>query len=172
MTGTLVRYTIHASSLKEKCLRYSFSIQHCPGRWHKDANAISCNPVATVEALISLCPTHPSFKDVHLLDNIDTVMELAAIQAMMNTGDNSAAMTSDHILASCWNDQSYTNLINSINQGFPSKCSLTEPDTHDFWEVWYQLSTNRGLVLMDGRIIIPKSFRKKHYTACNQPTKV
>ena len=67
-------------------------------------------------------------------------------------------MTSDHIWASGWNDQSYMTLINSINQGFPSKCSLTESDIQNFWEVWHQLSTERDLVLMDGRIVIPKSF--------------
>ena len=50
--------------LKEKPLRYFFTIQHCPGKWHKGADAISHNPVATVEALLSPCPTQPSFKPV------------------------------------------------------------------------------------------------------------
>ena len=27
--------------LKEKYLRYSFNIQHCPGKWHKGADVIS-----------------------------------------------------------------------------------------------------------------------------------
>ena len=70
--------------LKEKCLRYFFTIQHCPGKWHKGADAISHNPVATVEAFLSLCSTHPSSKDVHLSDNVDA-MELATIQAIMNS---------------------------------------------------------------------------------------
>ena len=83
---------------KEKYLRYSFSIQHCPGKWHKGADAISCNPVTTAEALICLCPTHPSSKDVHLLDNIDA--------AMMNISDNNAAITPDYIRALGQNDQS------------------------------------------------------------------
>ena len=42
----------------KKCLRYFFTLQHCPCKWHKGADAISCNPVATAEALISLCSTH------------------------------------------------------------------------------------------------------------------
>ena len=53
--------------LKEKCLRYHFSIQHCPGKWHRGADAISRNPVATVESLISICPTNPSPKDITFL---------------------------------------------------------------------------------------------------------
>ena len=58
------------------------------------------------------------------------------------------------------NDQSYRNLIKSINQRFPSKHSFIEPDIRDFWEVRHRLSTDRGLMLMDGRIVIPKSLKK------------
>ena len=86
--------------LKKKSLRYFFPIQHCPGKWHKGAHAISCNPVATVEALLSLYPKQPSFKDVHLSENIDTAMELATIQAITNSSNDVAAMSSDHIHAS------------------------------------------------------------------------
>ena len=146
--------------LKEKCLRYSFSIQHCPGKWHKGPDTVSRNPVDTVEALINLCPTHPSSKDVHLSDKIDAAMEIATIQSTINA-DNNAAMTPDHIRASGRDDEIYTNLINTINQGFPSKRSTTEPNIRDFWEVRHRLSADRGLVLMDGRIVIPKSLRRK-----------
>ena len=55
---------------------------------------------------------------------------------MMNIGNNNASMPPNHLRALDWKDQSYTNLINSINQGFPPKCSLTEPDIRDFFEVW------------------------------------
>ena len=44
---------------------------------------------------------------------------------------------------------------------FSPKRNLTEPDIRDFWEVWHQLSNDRGLVLMDRRIVIPKPLRKK-----------
>ena len=114
--------------------------------------------MGTVEALISLCPTHPSSKNVHLWHNIDAATELASIQATMNTSDSNAAITPNHFRETGRNDQSYTNFINSINQGFLFKHSLTEPDIHNFWEVWHRLST-------DGRIVIPKSLRRKvlHY---------
>ena len=69
--------------LKEKCLRYFFIIQHCLGNWYKSVDGISFNSVAMGEALISLCPTHPSSKDVHLSDNIYATMELATIQARL-----------------------------------------------------------------------------------------
>ena len=157
--------------LKEKCLRYSFSIQHCSGKRHKSTNAISHNPVAMVEALVSLCPTHPSSKDVHLSDKIDAAVQAATIQATTNACNNNAVTTPDHIQVSGRSDNLYTKLIHAINQGFSHKCSLTKPDICDFWEVQHQLSTDRGLVLMDGRIIIPKSLRTKilhHLHAAHQ----
>ena len=105
----------HLFKLKEKSLRYFF-IQHCSGKWHKGVDAISCNPVATVETILSLCSLHLSPKDVPFLDNIDAAMELATIQMIMNSGDNNTAMSPDYIHT--W-----------------AKCSLTEPEICDFWEV-------------------------------------
>ena len=67
----------------------------------------------------------------------------------MNTSDDNAATIPD------------PNIINSINQGFPSKLSLAESDICNFWEIWYQLGTEKGLVFMGGRNIIPKSLRGK-----------
>ena len=98
-----------------------------------------------MEALLSLCPTQPSVKDIHLSENIDA-MELATIQAITNSSNDVTAMLPDHIHASSQNDQSYTTLIKRINQRFPTKCSLTEPEIHDSWEVRHCLSTERDLV--------------------------
>ena len=88
-------------------------------------------------------------------------MELAAIQAAVNIDNNTAVITPDHIRASGRNDKTYTTLINAINQGFSPKRNLTEPDIRDFWEVRHRLSNDKGLVLMDRRIVIPKPLRKK-----------
>ena len=151
----------HLFRLKEKCLRYPFTIQHCPGKWHRGADAISRKPVATVKSLISICPTNPSPRDIHLSNSRDVAMELAAIQAAVNINNNTTVITPDHIRALGRNDNIYTTLINAINQGFPLKRTLTEPDICDFWEVRHRLSNDRGLVLMDRRIVIPKPLRKK-----------
>ena len=106
-------------------------------------------------------PTHPSSKDVHLSIKIHAAVLAATIQATTNACNSNAVMTPDHIWASGWSDNLYTKLIHTINQGFPHKRSLREPNICDFWEVRHRLSTNRGLVLMDERIVIPKSFRTK-----------
>ena len=52
-------------------------------------------------------------------------------------------------------------MVNLINQGFPSKHLPSEVDIRDFWEVRHRLCTERDLVLMNGRIIVPKFLRGK-----------
>ena len=113
--------------LKEKPLRYFFTIQHSPGKWYKGTDALSRNPVAKVEALLSPCPTQPSFKDILLSENINEAMELVSIEAITNSSNDVTTMWPDHIRASGWNDQSYTTLINTTNQGF----------SHQTWNLWF-----------------------------------
>ena len=43
--------------LKEKTLRYRFTIQHCPRKWHKASDAVSRNPPAILQALLNGFPT-------------------------------------------------------------------------------------------------------------------
>ena len=38
--------------------------------------------------------------------------------------------------------------------------NFNKPGVHDYWEVQHQFSTDRDLVLMDGRVVMPKSQRK------------
>ena len=113
-----------------------------------------------MEALLSLCPTQP-FKDIHLSENINAAVELATIQAITNSSNDVTAMSPDHICASGRKDQNYMTLINTINQGFPTKYFLTKPGICGFWEVWHRHSPERDLVLMKRRIIVPKSLKRK-----------
>ena len=81
--------------LKGECPRYSFSIQHCLGKRHKGGDAVSCSPVAAVEAPISLCPAHPSSKEVPLSDKIYAAVQAATIQATTSACNNNAVMIPD-----------------------------------------------------------------------------
>ena len=56
--------------LKEKTLRYRFTIQHCPGKWHRGPDAVSCHPVAMVQALLDVFPAKPSQSDILESNNI------------------------------------------------------------------------------------------------------
>ena len=47
--------------LKEKTLAYKFTIENCPGKWHRGPDAVSRNPVH----LISNLQTPPTEKDLN-----------------------------------------------------------------------------------------------------------
>ena len=89
-------------------------------------------------ALLILCLTQPSFKDIHLSENIDAAMELATIQVITNSSNEVTAMLPDHICVSGQNDHSCATLINR-----------------------HQLSIERDLVLINKRIVVPKFIRRK-----------
>ena len=46
--------------LKEKTLWYRFTIQHCPGEWHRGSDAVSRHLVTIVQALLNM------FQQTHL----------------------------------------------------------------------------------------------------------
>ena len=104
---------------------------------------------------------HPSFPDIQLSDNIEGIVESAVLQAIMDYGNTETIISLDLIHTSSQNDQNYTTLVNSIEQGFPNRHSLIKPMIYNFWEVWHLLSTDRGLLLMKGRIVVPKSLKGK-----------
>ena len=50
--------------LKEKTLRYRFTLQHCPGKWHIASDAVFRNPVAILQAVLNVSPAKPSESDI------------------------------------------------------------------------------------------------------------
>ena len=55
--------------LKEKTLRYRFTIQHCLGKLHRSFDAISHNPAAILQTLPSVFPAEPSQSDITIFTN-------------------------------------------------------------------------------------------------------
>ena len=146
--------------LKEKTLRYQFTMQHCPGKWHRGSDAVSRNPVAMVQALLTTLPMEPSPTDIDKSTEICAAMASAAVTSMSQFGSDAAVISPDHIRAAGRRDAQYTALIKAIEQGFPNKRRMTVPAIREYWEVRHRLSTDKGLVLMDRRVVVPTAQRK------------
>ena len=68
-------------------------------------------------------------------------------------------------------DPSYRSLLNMTKNKIPKERHLMEPDTRPFWYVRDKLAPYNNLVLMDERIVIPKSLRSrvlKHLHSAHQ----
>ena len=135
--------------LKEKTLRYRFTIQYCPGKWHRVSNAVSCHPVAMVQTLFNVFPVKPSQSDIQESNNVSDIIESSALMATFAGSNNIAMISLDLICAAGHGDPQYEKLISVIEQGFPRTCNLTAPEVREYWEVRHHLSTNNGLVLLD-----------------------
>ena len=146
--------------LKEKTLRYRFTMHHCPGRWHRGPDAVSRNPVAMVQALRITSPMEPSPTDIDESAEICATITSVALASISEFGSDATAISPDHIRAAGRKDTQYTTLINAIGQGFPNKRQMTVPAIREYWEVRHRLSTDKGLILMDRRVVIPTAQRK------------
>ena len=150
--------------LKEKILRYRFTIQHCPGKWYRGPDAVSRHPLAVVPALLNVFPTKPSQSDILESNDISNITEPTALIATFADSSNIAMISLDLIRAAGHSDPQYEKLRDTIQHGFPKTRSLSVPKVHEYWEVRHRLSTDNGLVLLDRRIVIPKTQRKKSPT--------
>ena len=129
-------------------------MQHCPGKWHRAPDAISCNPVTTVQSL------EPSPIDTDELDEICAATRLTAFTTISQLDGYSAITSLDHIHFAGQKDTQYTLLGKTIDNGFPNSCQVMPPTIREYWEVCNRLSNNNSLILLDWRIVIPTSQRK------------
>ena len=122
--------------MKEKTFRYQFSIQFCPGKWHRGPDAVSRNPSVSIVSLISIIHQPASIKDLNSLITLQEIQD------------------------ACKSDQSYQELAKIIANGFPKKGNETNPSIRDFWEVRDRLSLSDRIIYMNHRIVIPPSLQK------------
>ena len=155
--------------LKEKTLQYSFTIQYCPGKWHKAADAVSRNPPkasrSSISSVIELCTPPPS-ESLNEAEKIEaTIDAVCAVSfATINCTSSETPPSNKLITMESLNNASkagpeYQQLIKTIQARFPKTRQLTPPDIRQYWEVRQCLSVYGDIVLIDQRLMIPKKLR-------------
>ena len=147
--------------LKEKTLRYLFRIQHRSGKWHRGSDAMSRYPAAVVKAIFDVCLDDPSEEDVVQVEDIESSVFSVTFAAIDDYGDDVGVLSPDLIRVAGRADETYHKLIEAVGDGFPSTRHQTAPTIREYWEVRDRLSTEKDLVLLDRRIVIPVSCRKR-----------
>ena len=141
--------------LKGKTLRYRFTIQHCPGKWHRASDAVSRNPASVLKSLLDVLPAKPTQSDVTESDDMDDWIASTTTMATFGANSNTALTSPDLIRAAGHSDPQYS--LRQYKLGFPRTCSLTAPEAREYWEVRHRLSVDNDLALLDQRILIPTS---------------
>ena len=147
--------------LKEKTLLYRFTIQHCPGKWHRGSDAMSRNAIAAVKAIFEVCRLQPSDEDHVMSLDVEICHDHASVEAISGYGDDSGLLSPDMVRAAGRGDTAYVMLNTQIVDGFPDRRSQVDPLIRSYWEVRSRLSANNGLVMLDRRIVIPTGLRKR-----------
>ena len=152
-------------NFKEKTLLFRFNIEHCPGKWHRGADALSRYPSAAINHIFH-CNEAPDELEA---DDIESEVQhmamgtLASIQTVANAqNDLDSVISLDRLKNVCSAENEYKLLRDAVVEGFPDSRSSTTPELRPYWEMGQQsrLSTLGPIVLMDRRLVIPKLLRK------------
>ena len=159
-------------TLKEKTLKYNFTVQYCPGKWQRGADSVSRYPCKDSINFIDLIRCNVSDNDTStsfsieadtsysLSQNIDTLNSYTSQEQKFN-GKECNSVTMEHIKDISYTDQTYQALIEQIKQGFPSTRNTVNPILRSFWEVRHRLTVSRNIVSMDNRLVIPSQLQKQ-----------
>ena len=177
-------------NLKEKTLRFKFSLVHVPGSKNKSPDAASRNPTGVEEHLeIASIGTEPARLSKVFLAGLRTqpeqedreatlgVEQLVTGTAMgslaslsMTTGgtisisslaDNKQVISWDRLENESARDSTTSTLVKLINTGIPEDRNLWPDGTRDFFRVKSELSTVGPVVLVGDRVVIPTSLQSE-----------
>ena len=159
---------LRVQRFKSRTLHYRFDIKHCPGKWHRGADALSRNPPEgspfPIAAFIhSNSPSDDNTWDafVSSAENELQSYTISAIQQINNDQNPDSAITMDNIRTAAKQDNTYQTLLNTVQNGFPRSRSETPSEIRNFWGTKHRLSVFQDVVLFDKRLVIPSNLRQR-----------
>ena len=149
-------------NLKEKSLRYKFTIVHVPGVKHKAADAVSRSPsgkrnpqqLPLPDDVASSC----NYDEVYLSDICIRSAQIAAIDTLKN-------ITWNKIQIETMNDVNMKKLMEIIEAGISYEVSHLPKELQAYQKFSKDFYTLDGIILYKDRIIIPPKLRSEVLTS-------
>ena len=131
-------------NLLQRTRLYQFDIHYNPGRYQRGPDALSRNPNPS--------PTMRIFEDSQQENEVpdirvDSIMEYQSIISI------------PELEKAARQDPGYISLLEMTKHKIPNQRQMMSEDTKPYWFVRDKLSPYGDLVLMDEKIVIPKSLR-------------
>lgn len=139
-------------NLKEKTLRYRFTMLHIPGAKHRAADTVSRHPVGKPDAMVlnddiaSVCGRDP--------------LEAAFYSSALSSISPIKCITWDIIRTETTSDDDLFQLVQLIEGGLPDIRNDMPEGLRDYHQLREHLSTVDGVILYKDRIVIPPSLRE------------
>ena len=122
---------------------------------------MSRNIPSVVKAIFEVCTSKPSIEEIDIVHDIEDFVRAVSMEAIVDYGDDTGAISPDMVRAAGRGDDIICRLADRIEKGFPQSRSLLDPSIRSFWELRNRLTNDNGLILLDCRIVIPHSLRKR-----------
>ena len=157
--------------MKEKSLVYDFDIVHVEGTRNKAADALSRHPVDEPSISSMFCNTllynylraDIDDADYTISMEIENNIEAFIIPSLTSPGGDNTfqAITLARVKTESSKDESISQLIDFIINGFPMKIDELPEKLHGYWNVRHELYVLDNIVLYGYRVIITKTLRRE-----------
>ena len=150
-------------NLKEKTLRYRFTMHHIPGRNHLAPDSLSRHPAGTTNPEKVHLPDWPATIDKNLLSGIRCInritdeFEMGIKIAAVSTMNSLQSFTWDTVRVATYSDDNMRKLVDIIETGMPDKRHELPISIQEYHQFRDYLSTVDGVPIYKDRIIIPPS---------------
>ncbi len=144
--------------LKERLSPFVFTTIWRKGKDHSIPDALSRAPVS-----------QPSEEDDAVNADITSHARHCIVRRIQSVSDEEAPENApylrdpllDNLRSIAAADTAYDELIQAISNGFPSERRHTSANVRQFWAIRMDLSIDDGLVLYNGRIVVPQAARRE-----------
>lgn len=152
-------------NLKEKTLRYHFTMVHIPGRRHCASDALSRNPVSTAAHLElpddAAAALYTTALPHSILNSIRHATPLPQEACSSDTDGFIESVSWDDIRTATASDPTMLQLLENVEEGFPTSKADLPADLRPFHQYRTNLSSFDGVVLYHDRVVVPKSLQPR-----------
>ena len=143
--------------LKEKTLRFNFSLVHVPGRLHKTADATSRQPVSEADNDVEVMLAGVADSSLYGIYNLDRPIRTTSESFVAAL--HARALTLDKVREASAQDEVVKELMTLIEAGLPEDKSEWPESLKDFHSVKDKITVQNSVILCGERIFIPAELR-------------
>ena len=153
-------------SLKEKTLRYHSPFNTVPESGTVGQTYSHAILLPQLKQQSSCIRESVSIQDSEITDQRESMcsVNICALSTLNGTDPKNNVITMEDINHACKSDTTYFLLVTTIQNDFPIIRQKTVTALREFWEVRNRLSATNNIALLDRRLVIPSSLRKKGVT--------
>jgi transposase InsO family protein len=151
-------------NIKERTLRFDYTIKHVPGAGHHAPDAFSRQRRSPKASSLSCLTTAEELSDDDTSSTACAIAEActhSALSALFNMDGPTKAITIQRIKDAASRDQSYTALLQLCQSGFPVDASTLNNSLRPYWKIHKDLYVVDNVVMYGERIVVPSALRRE-----------